>query len=756
MKGRYDASVAATKAINSERIAHLVQGRETGTIRSRLIVGESEGITDVKIAADSVAGLHVRNVVYGAGRGIYFPTHWEVPTLGDLLSNNEISRYLVYSPARLGEGILKKYGTEAAERAMFMKKFGTRTTMSGILSTFQKVIGDGNYVIRDSTGAPLNYEAAETLRKSLDTLHTKYNYFVGRLSKEDTVQDAMFENIARYTPDITRIVFGTNLTLATLVVENSMNIVDNLLGRGSIKDFMTSVIWPYIRMDPDVRRYVSRDHGDWIRMFTEGVVPDYALAKEDIRKFPGRAMKWLGERNMYLAGRIHKNIASIRSVIFRNNLRANIESGALKRFHVLFHENNPTSRVEIKALMRKAEWKNDADTGMMSYMIEEGFFSNEALVTNKGQTEGITKLDLLIQMVLKEDRIFGLGDMLFKAATTQGVDDTGKGQANKIFEMKSDIISALRRAETKFIGEVLVTPNPFDINTENKSWNVIWENFRRYPVIFASQQVGRKKKRFSMKRYMLHMLSYVVFDMLYMHLLYLAAGMPFEDILDRWEKQPVKTSASMIARLPHFGRYINLIGGWMLNVMGSGAASNTFVGWGALTNVASNMWDAGVSGVQQDKEFDWNAFANLGRMIPLVGEAWIRIPAFAALGEPVQRSNTLAARGNRSTQKWANYGSFYEVSNVANESGQIREFLKEMNLGKPVVPPIEWQRAYQQALLANSAPPMRPQAEETLLSSVQPKVQQPKKGELVNIDKIDQIAKQAGTSTELANILLRD
>ena len=635
----------------------------------RLIQGTSEqGKSGGAVAITTPASVHVSNVVVGAGQGVFFPQHWAIPPMHTVMDIKSIAGYLVWSPDVISQGIMRHVGNKIAEQSMFASHYGIRGTVGNMLNIAKPALASGNLL--NSDGTIIAEQDRRNIVTAVDTLTAKYETIIGKSSGKERSPDEVLNFISKYAPDITRIVFGTNLTLATIVVENSMNMINELVGRGSITGFINAAVAPLMKLSPNIQKNVARDHAEIIRVFNSAFIPDFVTPDIDVRNsFIPKAMHWLGERNMHLAGIVHEMIATSRAVIFRGWLRDATVGGDSSKLKIFLemHEKadkadwtSKNGRAQVARLMEKAGLPG-TDAANVMYLMSEGILTS-------------SNVDMMTEMIHESDGYYSLGDMLVEANTTHSAKDT-----DGLLDQKLEIIQGLRRAELQYIHEILVHPNPFDITTGNSSWDTFWEVFRRYPVLFASQQIGRRGPKFSLKRNAVHLASYAIVDSLYMTALLIAAGYPLEDILEGWKEDPVKQSVFMLFRLPHGGRYTGLIGELLANIVyGTQRQAFGFVPVGAAQSFMYNIKKMIEPLFNDDKDFDPASVAMFARIFPVIGDAITRILWFTVMGEEYQRQQTQSSKSSGSSKKWANYGSIYETSDVAQWSGIARTMLKEL------------------------------------------------------------------------------
>ena len=178
-------------------------------------------------------------------------------------------------------------------------------------------------------------------------------------------------------------------------------------------------------------------------------------------------------------------------------MKSNLRNGKLRKIAPAIRSLRPDDLKGMQKVMKKAGLPIP-DAALMSYLVTEGLFSDDG------------NLDILEELIKTEgDELYSLGDMISTTSLNADLENN---------------IAALSLAEKAFIKEILVSPNPFDTYTGNGSWNHMIEIFRRYPVLFVSQQLIRKIPRFSAQRMAFNMLAYSLFDILYMTSLLLATG----------------------------------------------------------------------------------------------------------------------------------------------------------------------------------------------------------------------------------------
>ena len=665
IRTKYEGAIRGGRPEHRRRLSQLMATEE-----SKLVVRSDSPpfhIDDTRISRASQ--LLTRNVVYGAGRNVYFPQTWDIPPVKVTIENESIRQMIVTNPAIIMEGINRALGQNAVMKSMFLNLFNIttdrtlqntdqRTPMHSMLNLFIQVFQESGANIFNDDGTPVGAEGVQLLIDSMESLKEKLDVVLGRgeILKEG---DYILKLISKYSPDIVRTVFGTNLTMATLMVEYPHSVVEELFGRGSASGFITAALAPVLKLSPQARKIALRDHAHWHRSFTESRIPDYAKTSEDVRTtFRSKLPQWLGERNMWLAGQVHSAVANARSIIFRNwvndylissdklfTLQALMETAAKNK--LIKNWQGHTGRKELQKLMGKAG-------------IPKGDISIILFLKKNGAFESQESLKLMRDMI-KEDinrqgegEHYILGDMTTQLNIRYLASDEEFIKGNKL-------ITILRLAESDFINEVLVSTNPFDVKTGMGSWDVIMETFRRHPVLYSSQQVLRRSGRVSPTRLGVSLLFYALFDMMYMSSLLLAAGYPMEDIIEGWRENPGETLAMTIARLPHFGRYMGVISDLMFNVLGMGYNTQPHgaISFAGATGFMRNLANLITAPLSDETEIDPRRMIMLARILPIIGGGLSRAAVFQMLGEDYQRQ---ANRSSKAT-KPRHMNSFRETSN---------------------------------------------------------------------------------------------
>ena len=675
VRARYAAAVTSTETVHARRIAELNDQKliDAGLIQS------TEGLPNFGKPVRGI-DLHVRNMIAGAGKNVFFRNSWTIPRVSELMEVENVGDLLVYSPAALADGMMKSLGQNTVMSSFLKQTLGVtvkgrleaqgqKTPVHALLNIFGRAFAEGENYNQDQTR--IGYEDNKKLEKSIETLKEKLDVILGKNSSALNPDEGL-NMFAKYAPDAVRMVYGTNLMMATMVVENSMNMVDQIFGRGQIGDFVMAATAPLAKMfgskNNDLKR-VAGDMAEIMRVFSQGFIPDYMRPGQEARNsFWKRLPQWLGERNMHMAAQVHEMIAGTRSVIFRRWITSNLNNGKLQTLvnNIRAADIKPTDLKGLVKEMKRARL-DVPDHNIVAYMMNEGIFDSDA---------DMARLQELIGN--GEDGVYRNLDNLLMAG---GFDGSNEAEV-RAYRNDIRLLGGLKRAEKRFIEDVLISPNPFDINTTNETWNKMIEIFRRYPVLFAAQQMARRSKRFSTKRTVMHLTAYALFDMIYMNLLLLAAGYSPEDLQERWKEDPVLTAIQTITRLPHFGRYIGVLSEAMMIMAGEGFGRNPMgiISLSAATSWGSQIYKAGEAALSDEKDLDPHVPVMIMRVLPFIG-AWTRAGWFTIMGADYQKPQR--GTGGGGSNGAISYGSHAETSNMADYDFITREMLIESGMYDP-------------------------------------------------------------------------
>ena len=174
-----------------------------------------------------------------------------MPTVSEMLSNDstraEVASVLETNPARLIDKISKTVGHTAVEINMFAPITKTDLSMEEILYLAKLVIDPassaGNkYALTDGNGKSLTGAQRTELKDSVAILTRKYSVLRGMANKFATSDDISIGELSKDAMWAIKVVYGTNLALATALVEGSMAGIIGTLGYKRYQDILLPVL----------------------------------------------------------------------------------------------------------------------------------------------------------------------------------------------------------------------------------------------------------------------------------------------------------------------------------------------------------------------------------------------------------------------------------------------------------------------------------------------------------------------------------
>jgi hypothetical protein len=195
----------------------------------------------------------------------------------------------------------------------------------------------------------------QALIKSGRVLKEKYESIKGITAASHN--STKFEEFMGETlPDVTKIVFGSNLAMASATVEGTMNVLSELLGKGNLVGAVRGILAPFMSLRPSEREMVQNDLLHIIESLTRGYIPDYERPAGSVERKALSRLGWLGNKNLMLAQHMMTSIASSRAISLRTFITTNIQNGRLSALVKAIEEeplpsNDPSA---LKDRMRKA------------------------------------------------------------------------------------------------------------------------------------------------------------------------------------------------------------------------------------------------------------------------------------------------------------------------------------------------------------------------------------------------------------------
>ena len=601
---------------------------------------------------ETILDLHFFNFINKATLGLYHPNEsWTVPRISDISENEIIMNHIVTDPARILETHKKSTGDVILERQFLKDHFGITATYENVLDLIE-ITFDSNHVdYKHADGRSMNDKDKADLRVSLDHLRAKHDVVRGivRRSKGTSVLDEWGMQIA---PHVAKLAFGGNLAFASMLVEGFTGVLHELLGRHSIKGAVRGIMLPMfgkLLTGTEERRVLARDLAHVIKAATHGRYVDFESPASAVeQKFLVAWTERMGNRMLMPAKFVMSGIAASRAISARffiqDNFgkivdlagrmgpqRINKETGRVEDNpdYKPFDPKDPGADRILKDHMREVGIAGFNWT-LVQYIVQSGILSDINLL--KTNTEGNPSLESFLK--IHDQRDYYSPTMLMEHTNR----NDRWGAASPEYHKAHKIIGALRYIEKSFIEEVLIAPNAFDVATGTRkkgdSWSqgpfdIIWEVFQRYPMLFVAQHVVRKSTGWHPTKYGMNLLSLLILDTLYMLLLRISAGEPWEHILEEWEESPFETSIKYGVRLPVLGRYAGIVAQSLQQSYSqfSPGGKGGFIAVSAAEVLLRDVGRAAASSknlVFGDEQVYGSDFLNLIKHIPFLGETYGR------------------------------------------------------------------------------------------------------------------------------------
>ena len=564
----YKHMVSAAKE-SSDNVANRLEGltvksyEVSPNIKARSTVKAGRIAKSLGVPRDAITHIF-RNFLERSAVGAYYPNdNFALPEVNETLQANEqMKKYFVVDITSLSENARHGLYNETAEKLM-MREFGAHATVSQVLDLVESV-NTSSYGILDAEGNS-SREQTEAIKTSVEVLRNKHDTIRKiRNTNELKSTNILDSAVPEYGNAITRISFGGNLFMATTIVENGFAALDELLGRGNITGFVRSAFAPFSAItNRKERARVLKDHAYLIDSMTQGFLPEFEKpfgGRED--SGPLKFLKGWGSQQMRLAKWQLKNISAARAVNLRSYIQSTLEldkkgNRPLIRLAEILENPSDFSEVSfnreisqlpmdkqeaaLKEALRVAGISSYANLGIITYLMKAGLLRTD-------------KLNMLLEMMPENGRYspFEMSHELFSSHSE--TTDT------KDYNDKLDIITGLKEAERSYIEEAILAPNAFDTQTQELGTaGALFEIYRRYPVLFVSQQLIRKSSRASPMRAGMGLASLLLLDIMYMVALQLAAGVTMDEIIEEFEQNGFAKTTKLIARTPLMGRYLAMI-----------------------------------------------------------------------------------------------------------------------------------------------------------------------------------------------------
>jgi len=567
-----------------------------------------------------------------------------------------IADNVVAHPVTLINDYMRGIGDETTELMMMVDNYGIYGTIGDALSVFESTHNTQTFYNMD--GTPVDQETRDNTTKAIQTLREKYGYIRGHRQRVES-EDGWKDYFVEISPGLTKIAFGGNLALATITVEYAMNTITSLWGPQGIKGFIRSALAaPQKLLAGEEYKETARDILDLIGTMTQAHVPEYErplISARSRKKGSAQVINAWGNQMMRPSQWVMESMAVARAQILRKSVFDLLKNERLRDLVKIL--NDPKNK-----LIRKIErdgtvnFRLDADGN-----LEEGVYKQSAIeLPDPMALEGymreagisVRKYGRVIHYLLRAGFLDseGFGDMatVLNEVNTQD----GKGtyspmrMYNQLTKTSSiadrdtyhkylDVIGGLKIMEKAYIQEIMVSPNPFDINTNDTRSERLFELYRRYGMLFVSQLVMRNANHMGLTAIGFRVITLCTLDMLYMTLLRLANGDDLEDLLEEIGENPTQFFITYGARLPIMGRYFNI---WAEAIVQLTTDSPWKRNPGAFISIAGalammNNLKSFITNLSTGEltEQDWISAA---RILPFIGDSIPRMAVYALMDDP--------------------------------------------------------------------------------------------------------------------------
>jgi hypothetical protein len=688
--GRIDPS---EKTLVQERLRRLERVGTSDRLPHNIYF-QGSGSNKVSLTLDSPAQLHLQNFINRAGQGQYFVNDsWFVPDIQDLIVDSDLRRFFVIHPVNIMNDLHKGHSNEVSERVMLRDNFKVRGTVDQMISVLDRWAEQGGIDnLHTLMGEPSSPHDKKVMRFSIQTIREKHNWMRGIKKMERDYGDMWENTITQIAPGLTKIAFGGNLSLATLVVENTMSTLLELIGRRSLTGAFQNLLAP-IRAIPalntEERKLAAKDLAGVIESLTQIFVPNYESSSLSSESYKVSALiNATGDQFMRLPKQFMESIAVTRAISFRKGVTSLMNKGSdgqskLERL-VNYIDTNKLPALEEKGVDLSAAWKRALRESGIS-VSRDGLIVRHLLNAGLLQPESFMWLKQMIDLEggFNPHRwgYYSPYEIFTKLSTTMPSVDSNYGELVKV-------LGDLKFVEKQYIHEAIIDPNTMDIYTGDGRFDKLWEIFRRYPMLFAAQHLFRSASQMPVVGYAMKLLAFAVLDLLYMMLLRIGNGATPEELIEEADEDWVSFAATYIPRLPMWGRWVGTLG----EALGSIVSGNYmqqpagFIGVGAGMSTVRNFFRLGEKIISPDQEVSGEDLVNAMRILPGFGDSLIRQGIYAGWGEHIGDGNRGRGRGrgrgSTSFPSGPTYGLSSKWKNLRYEAF-MADLLRELGFQKP-------------------------------------------------------------------------
>jgi len=620
------------------------------------------------------------------------------PKVSEALAIPEIRSYLETNPAILARAVSRSQGHRAHEIDMFKEITNTNLDFSELLSLFGEVASTKGSVFRmtDGKGKDLTEKEQAQLSHALNvTFKRKYEVLRGVAARYDTSEDTFANSLGEGSNWIVKSVYGTNLAMATSVVEGSMAGLLSTIGYNDVKGLIfpfLAYLKPLMRQDNEVARGMIYGlrllKGDT----TPGLVDlDTSIHPADTDLYFAKQRKnWWARRPEAIthhASRVNEQLKSMIDLQMRKFMYDKLNKGQWRDLinliasgsrdaktgklleHLEFEKDPVAWRKREEARVMAANRKLPADQQQAArekpgYDLEALLDDSKAswrlwkkLATESGWGAKQWRSAMIAAKhgLMTHEALDNFIIMESEARTIAKAEGYGKEGFFHLYKMRQwtemfakeedaagmlDVYGNTRNALQEFIEIVMVAPNILDLNVVPSALWAILHQYRTYPILFTAQRIVRDSSNYDPFTWSLRVVSNLLLDMLYTLLTMVAGGYRIQDMQDDWEKEPASMIALLATRLPMFGFY-GSAAFELMNLVASGRKGAVMapVSLAGLAGFLGNLVNVGKSGIEAaipggklwDTDGDTQDLINLLRVIPYLGESVVRMGLHQAL-----------------------------------------------------------------------------------------------------------------------------
>ena len=617
---------------------------------------------------------HVHNLINRSSLQMYLPNDaWFVPNMTLAARRyNVIAENVVAQPVTLINDYMRGTADETTEIMMMIDNYDIYGTIGDALNLFAETHQEASW--KNMDGSDVDLETVDSMTSSITTLQEKYRYIRG-VRQTDHVDDAWKDFFVEMAPGLTKIAFGGNLAMATLAVEYAMNTLTSVLGPQGWRGFFKSLT-ALVPAAIGTKEYqeVARDLVDLVGVMTQAHVPEYdrpllnaKTGSKTLRGISAGVNGW-GNQMMRPSQWIMESIAVARAQIFRKSVFHLLQSEKLDKLVAVLNSGDKEYQL-TRTIKREGEVNFQLDEE--GQLMEGKFKQSDIIVPDPDALEKIIK-DVGINPRKYGRTIFymlragfldfenyqdlvGVLDII-NTKKDKGtyspmrmyneLTKTESAGNRETYHTRLDVIGGLKIMEKAYINEILVSPNPFDINTDDARAERLFEIYRRYSMLFNSQLVMRNSNQMGLAAIAGRITAMCALDMMYMMLLRLANGDDLDDLLDEVDESPWTFFLTYGARLPIFGRYFNMVGEFSVAMLEDNPTLRTP---GAFISLAG-----AVATLKQLREMFTKLYSgemtttdviNATRNMPFLGDAIIRLTAHSFGSSPSRGGRGRGGRG---------------------------------------------------------------------------------------------------------------